>query len=355
MLAACPLLHAAPQAIADPPLNFTPVFTPHEGGYPCIRIPSLLLVGNKVLLAFAECRNFTGDGCRPAAASLSDTRNMNRDLCMKSSSDGGRTWSALAVIQRNAMQPTPVWDAVRGQVLLSFNRVSNGLNLQMYSLDLGESWSTPVSIAAFLGPQGPYDVGPGVGLQLQRGKHVGRLLFIGHHDAYEYDGVWYSDDGGATYNMSVANFSHMDEAQLVELPDGRVLASMRNNHLNATCKCQALAVSTDGGASFGPVYYDPTLITPVCMASVLVADDRLYFVVPANTTSRVNGVIRASDDGGRTWAHSLTVTEGAFAYSCLSLSPTENTLGLLWETAMSAHVCAGESCQTVFSTFPALF
>lgn len=34
-------------------LPFTPVFTPGELGYPCIRIPSLLLVDN-ALLALAE-------------------------------------------------------------------------------------------------------------------------------------------------------------------------------------------------------------------------------------------------------------------------------------------------------------
>ena len=41
--------------------------------------------------------------------------------------------------------------------------------------------------------------------------HAGRLLFIGHHGAYQYDSVWYSDDGGATYHVASTNFTKMDE------------------------------------------------------------------------------------------------------------------------------------------------
>jgi hypothetical protein len=49
---------------------------------------------------------------------------------------------------------------------------------------------------------------------LQHGPHAGRLLFIGHHEAYQYDGVWYSDDGGATYTMSKTTFAKMDEVPM---------------------------------------------------------------------------------------------------------------------------------------------
>lgn len=95
----------------------------------------------------------------------------------------------------------------------------------MYSSDNGVTWSEPTSLKPFLGEIVPSDVGPGVGLRLTKGKWAGnhqyltylltvmagRLLFIGHHGAYEYDSVWYTDDGGATYNVSQTNFTHMDE------------------------------------------------------------------------------------------------------------------------------------------------
>ncbi len=81
----------------------------------------------------------------------------------------------------------------------------------------------------------------------------------------------------------------------------------------------------------------------------------MYFSDPASKTARVNGVVRRSADGGRTWPYSYTVTAGDFAYSCLAPHPDRARLGLLWETSMDASVCVGASCQTVFSALPLLF
>jgi len=74
--------------------------------------------------------------------------------------------------------------------------------------------------------------------------------------------VWYSDDGGKTYNLSETVMEKMDEAQLVELANGSVMANMRNDHLSS-CDCRAVAISNDGGKSFGSITYDSTLISPV--------------------------------------------------------------------------------------------
>ena len=79
----------------------------------------------------------------------------------------------------------------------------------------------------------------------------------------QYAIVWYSDDGGSMYQLSETLLLHMAESQLVELSDGQVMANMRNNHYNATCDCRAVAVSSDGGKSFGNTTYDPELISPV--------------------------------------------------------------------------------------------
>eukprot|EP00048_Salpingoeca_helianthica_P015629 m.227715 g.227715 ORF g.227715 m.227715 type:complete len:362 (+) comp17295_c0_seq1:146-1231(+) len=343
-------------SVAQEPLTFVPVFRPGELGYPCIRIPALMSV-NKLLLAYAECRNWTGDGCRPVLDGMEriEEKNSNRDLCMKVSSDGGGTWGPLQVIARDACQPTPVWDVQRQRIVMNFNKVSTMANMQMFSNDFGATWTTPTDITRMLGPKAPYDVGPGIGIQLVHGPHKGRLMFIGHHNAYEYDGVWYSDDGGATYTLSQTLFPKMDEAQLAELPDGTIYANMRNNHLNATCPCRGVARSTDGGVTFSPITFDPTLITPVCQAAVLSVDDKLYFANPASPNQRAHGLVRRSSDGGRTWPGSLRVTDAAYAYSSLSTHPAQGLLGLLWETSMDPVLCSGESCQTVFSVLPANF
>eukprot|EP00051_Salpingoeca_urceolata_P005891 m.78442 g.78442 ORF g.78442 m.78442 type:complete len:467 (-) comp14586_c0_seq2:288-1688(-) len=338
-------------------ITLVDVFTPGELGYPCIRIPSIILIED-TLLAFAECRNFTGDGCYPhgALGAKGSTRevegNANRDLCMKTSTDAGNTWGPLSVIARNGAQPSPVWDTVRSRLIMQYTQLSPGDNMQSFSNDLGKTWSKPQSIARFLSPGTvPTDVGPGVGIQLSKSnKYAGRLLFIGHHGAYEFDSVWYSDDGGLTYTQSnTSSMLKMDEAQLVELPDGSVMANMRNSHLTS-CKCRATATSHDGGATFGPLRFDPVLVSPVCMGSVLRSDNDIYFANPASTAGRVNGTVRRSSDAGATWAGTLNIWPGAYAYSCLSLVPDTSKLGLLFETSMDQG-CTGASCRSVFVAF----
>ena len=61
-----------------------------RAGYPCIRIPSILLAGdNRTLNAFAECRRVTGDGCSPLH--FHSMPGGSRDICQKQSTDGGKT------------------------------------------------------------------------------------------------------------------------------------------------------------------------------------------------------------------------------------------------------------------------
>ena len=84
------------------------VFVPGELGYPCIRIPSIILAGdNSTMLAFAECRTMTGDGCLPLHVAHNASHKNPRDLCQKRSSDSGRTWSPLEVIAFDGAQCVP--------------------------------------------------------------------------------------------------------------------------------------------------------------------------------------------------------------------------------------------------------
>ena len=89
--------------------NTTVVFSHGEGGYACIRIPSIVHtegVANHdgssrstgILVAFAECRRHTGDGCTPTntsantgtPATLSQTPPAPAiDICAKRSTDQG--------------------------------------------------------------------------------------------------------------------------------------------------------------------------------------------------------------------------------------------------------------------------
>lgn len=86
------------------------------------------------------------------------------------------------------------------------------------------------------------------------------------------------------------------------------------------------------------------------MATILSTDNgSLVFANPASKHSRENGLIRRSDDGGQSWPFSWPVTNGSFAYSCLTHVSDGSEVGLLWET--SAGGCGGPSCQMVFSKY----
>jgi hypothetical protein len=158
-----------------------------------------------------------------------------RDICTRRSTDTGRSWGPLDVLVKGAGQDTAVWDEITKTVVLQFDGESSGksgrTNQQVLSTDMGITYSKPL---AQVGGQTGASTGPGRGLQLSAANpHApSRLLFIGHKGAYLQDFIWYSDDNGKSYNISQTptgdSLPLMDEAQLVELNNGNVLASMRN-------------------------------------------------------------------------------------------------------------------------------
>lgn len=283
---------------------------------------------------------------------------------MKSSADGGKSWSNITYPFGKVFtsgQPNIVYDIVTKTVILQNEADSS--NYQVTSTDNGASWSKPANIGAFIGKWKGTSTGPGRGLQLQNGGHAGRILFIGHHGAYVDDVVWFSDDHGKTYNVSNTIFPKMDEAQLVELSNGSVVANMRNNHY-LPGDVRGLSRSDDGGVNFGPVYTNPSLIEPVCMASII-SDNfnsstrstasrppTLYFSNPNTTEGRTHLTVKRSFDEGATWphVHQTLVYPGPGAYSCLTTVPQAGRVGLLWETSSQDSTCDGPSCTMVFTS-----
>jgi len=190
----------------------------------------------------------------------------------------------------------------------------------------------PTPIDQFLGDKGHAAAGPDPGLELTMGPHKGRLLFIGHRGAYVQDTVWYTDDGGATYNTSATVLDGMDEAQLVETRDGTIIANMR--HKSSPKVGRAVATSTDSGATFSKITFQKELVASVCQGSIIrsAQNSDIYFSNPAVAHGRTHGRVKRSPDG-RTWqAASFNVTDGQFGYSCLTNVPQAGKVGLLWET-----------------------
>jgi sialidase-1 len=172
------------------------------------------------------------------------------------------------------------------------------------------------------------EVGPVNGIQLLRGDHRGRLMIHVNHSALlqgrivSRSHVIYSDDHGATWQVGGCEDEKTNESTLVELADGSLLQNMRSYHGR---NHRAIARSRDGGQSRSPASLDPTLIEPVCQASIwrgtwpgAGSRSRILFSNPASTR-RENLTVRLSYDEGATWPVGRTIHPGPAANSCLAV------------------------------------
>jgi sialidase-1 len=226
-----------------------------------------------------------------------------------------------------------------------------------YSDDDGASWSKPRELEDVGNPQWwKYGPGPGVGIQLQTGHYRGRLVIpcfmsgfgkdVGH-DGFQYvhdiqgpdcfgSYVIFSDDHGRTWGRSRdVVWPWVNECQVVELADGRLMLNMRN--YDKHCQCRGVAVSEDGGNTWSECWHNPALVTPTCQASILrytregIHDkNRLLFSNPADSKSRRNMTVKLSYDEGETWPVARTIEPEGSQYSCLTVLP-DMKIGLIYE------------------------
>lgn len=336
--------------------DFVNVFHRGESGYGGIRIPSLLVTKKGSLLALAEGRRTLGD-------------QSANDIILKRSTDGGSTWSALQVVrddgEHSLNNPVPVQDHRSGRIFMMFQRYPAGLsefnkslqtghegpaivrNLLMTSDDDGVTWAGPVDITTSTKrATGATTLasGPGIGIQLVNGPHRGRMIIpfnegpAGRWNVYAV----YSDDGGDTWkagenapgaeapNAKGHLVSRVNEVQMAELSDGRVMLNTRDEH--RTSDCRKVAVSRDGGITWAPVQEERSLPAPPCAASLFRHDTgHLLYSGPDSTRQRHQGTVHVSTDDGRTWRHRRLLEPGFFAYSILARLP-DGRVGCLYET-----------------------
>ena len=377
------LLVAGPAAAAptDPPGTFSEqnlgatVVSP----FAAYRIPALSYLGNGVVVA-------AWDG-RPNNAA--DSPNPN-SIVMRRSTDGGATWDAQRTILAGNLDtanngagkfgysdPSFVYDAETGKLFLfsvysknagyassTFGNDDANRNIisaqVSESSDGGLSWGAPRLITSIVKPGSsttnpqPGDVrsmfaSSGEGIQLRYGPHAGRLIQQFAGDVRQADGTnaiqaysVYSDDHGATWIKGANVGTRMDENKTVELSDGRVMLNSRSN--NAADNARKVAISTDGGASYGPVTLDTALTDPANNAAIarLFPDapagsadaKKLIFTNANNPDSRQNVSARVSCDDGATWGVPRTIRSGFSAYSTVTRLES-GQIGVLYESSYS--------------------
>ena len=249
-------------------------------GYHTYRIPALAVTNDGTILAFCE-------GRKQHRGDYGDIA-----LLVKRSTDGGASWSRQAVVWDDAGNtcgnPAPVVDRASGAIhlLMTWNRgddherdIINGSSRdtrRVYvtsSDDDGLSWSSPREITgAVKQPDWTwYATGPGHGIQIRNGAHRGRLVIPCDHieagsKAY-YSHIIYSDDSGASWRLGGrAPQPGVNECEVVEISDGRLLLNMRSYAPGE--RARQVALSADGGHTWSDQRADPALIEPICQASI---------------------------------------------------------------------------------------
>ncbi|VTR99890.1 sialidase family protein [Tuwongella immobilis] len=335
------------------------VFEPKTDGFRSIRIPAVVVSKQGTVLAFAEGR----------AADADQAKNK---IILKRSTNSGQSWEPVKIIaEREDLalnNPCAVVEQQSGRILLMVQSYKIGIsersntirtgydgdavvrNWLITSDDDGKTWSAMRDVTR--STKRPTKVttiasGPGIGIQLTRGKHAGRILMPFNEGPF---GIWniyavFSDDRGDTWKMGeiapnglipAGNqrlSSLVNEAQLVELSDGSVRFNVRRWAGKAVRKT---AISRDGGETWSNVADVPELIDPSCMASILRLAPATPNALPEliysgpQSTKRERGTVFLSRDDGQTWPIRRVLVPGAFAYSCLTQLP-DGQIGCLYE------------------------
>jgi sialidase-1 len=335
---------------------------------PNYRIPAILAAPNGDLLIFAERRN---DG----PGDIGD-----HDIVLKRSRDLGKTWSEEQVVFDDESRVcTDITVGRTGDKLWLFFLRDKKQFAHFTSSDSGTTWQGPVSIHAQVtkpewdkltsakdddadpssGGRGAawakgwaqrYGCGPGNAMvQLKSGRILvparhredigkGRLRSFAH--------CFFSDDHGATWKLGGTIGMHTSECQFVELAGGDVMVVSRNESGEDSPDNlrHLIAISRDGGETWGPVRRAEELITPRCHGSTerlsLAADgekNRLLFSSPASPFrqnehpyGRYNLTIRLSYDEGATWTAGKTIWPHPGSYSDMVVLP-DRTIAYVYE------------------------
>lgn len=319
------------------PMNY--VFESGKDGYHTYRIPALVTSKDGTLLAFAEGRvDHSGD-------------HGNLDVVLRRSTDGGKTWGDLIVVQDDGKHqcgnPAPVVDFESGRIFLltcgstasEYAVMSGDATREVYiqhSDDDGKTWSDRRNISSMTRKENWrwYATGPCSGIQIQKGKYKGRLVVPANHSdenrTYMAHSI-YSDDNGETWHIGDSSAPGANESQIAEAGEDVLYHTMRmQSHRQGM---RGTRFSTDGGAHWSALQHDSALHGPMCQGSVVrdySAPSRLIFSNPARYGKREALTLRMSEDGGKTWPFRKLVFDGPAAYSDLTLL-NDGSVGVLYE------------------------
>jgi sialidase-1 len=289
-----------------------------------------------------------------------------QDLAVKWSDDNGKTWSnAIKASDHGNHSICPqsvVYDKIKDtlHVLYSVHewdytlgrkgskklaKADKGVRqYQISSSDNGETWSKPRNISKMFNDKAVLVVfGSGRGIQLQHGKHKGRLVISGGTRYPKWgNNAFYSDDHGKTWKVSdnvpkskTEKINARNEAKIAELADGSLIMHCR------AMPVRAKSYSKDGGQTWSPYQNETGVEMASCNGALISHLDKksgkTYLVAsgPAGP-GRMNGMVWVSEDGGKTWPHRKKIIPRTIAYSTLA-TLADGTIAVVYESEVYLH------------------
>ena len=196
----------------------------------------------------------------------------------------------------------------------------------------GLDWSKPVPIPP---TSGVYGSSLNTGITLKSGAHKGRLVMCMRRICKNScPGPWqsytaYSDDHGVTWHASPFLAEGSTECQVTELSNSNVYMSIRPyKELQSWSHGKRVsAISTNGGATFGPIKIEQQLVNAGGVDGSVVTyylDDtptKTIFYSHPDARGRTNMTLYTSRDDAQTWTSTVNVYPGGAAYSSLAMVP----------------------------------
>jgi sialidase-1 len=288
-----------------------------------------------------------------------------QDLAVRWSDDHGKTWSkTVRAAEHGNFSICPqsvVYDGMKDtlHILYTVHQWDFSIGIKGYkalkkegkierdncfqyhikSTDGGETWTKPRDISHMMKSDKAVVVfGSGRGIQLQHGKHKGRLVISGGTRNPKWgNNAFYSDNHGETWTVSeyvpkskTEKIGARNEAKIAELPDGTLIMHVR------AVPCRAKSYSSDGGETWQPYQRETAVEMASCNGALISHLDKksskTYLIAagPAGP-GRMNGVIWISEDGGKTWPHRRKLIPRTIAYISLA-TLQDGSIAMVYES-----------------------
>lgn len=340
-------------------------------GFHTFRIPAIVRCADGSIAAFAEARK-------------DNSKDSGRiSIAMRKSSDGGKTWTPIEIVADgggdSCGNPVPIVDKRSGDLILIYNktlacdtekRILSGTAKDMRrtfikrSRDNGNTWEEPRQITqqVKLQEQTWFAIGPSGAIQIEGGKFDGRIVCPVATATSVPFLYWataiFSDDGGNTWQRgNFVAYDGANESQIAQIDSDTIAINMRIHGRNPDgsrkTPFRVVAMSRDGGRTWGNPIPDPALPEPICEASFTSfprGDSRiLAFSNPADTARRVNMTLRFADSkkylenfsknfsSKSVWTPGMLICDSPSGYSD-TLFIDEHTLGIIYERGVKSSI-----------------